>query len=182
MWLISWWAVGRRTLAALDILTLVINLFGIATIAAITAIANSDTVPKATNAPKAIKSTLVLKPLKKDQSNSIFVISRFFGEMVKLAITTSFHQAKKSRHLHLRDGSLIRVILHIIYQKNIHHTHRSCFLSSADETDPFYIRFDFTFSNNRMESQSQTLYTIYEEYHIMRGTMRCKVQDKYRVL
>ena len=69
--LISWWIVGRRTLAALDILTLVIYLCGIVTIAAI---ANSDTAPKATSAPKAIKSSLVLKLLKEDQPISKFVI------------------------------------------------------------------------------------------------------------
>ena len=41
---------------------------------------HSNTAPKATNAPKAIKSTLVLKPLKKDQPISIFVI--YGGDVV----------------------------------------------------------------------------------------------------
>ena len=60
----------------MDILTLVINRFGVAIIAGI---ANSDTAPKATNAHRAIKSSLVLKSPKKDQTISIFVITVLIG-------------------------------------------------------------------------------------------------------
>ena len=60
-------------LTALSILTLAARHFYIATI---TALANSDPASKATSAPKAIKikPTLLLKRLKNDQENSIFVL------------------------------------------------------------------------------------------------------------
>ena len=85
----------------MDILTLVINFFGMATIA------NSDTVPKATSATKAIKSTLVLKPLKKDQPISIFVICRRRDHELDgdgacwIMIIVSFGKSRTSRAAHL---------------------------------------------------------------------------------
>lgn len=48
----------------LSILTFVTHLFGMDAMAAT---ANSDTPPKATHVPTAIKSTWILKPLNKDQ-------------------------------------------------------------------------------------------------------------------